>query len=82
MTTSPDRLGQIIAGMQAAGGGSFQLSLIDQGPDAGKWAVAVVFGREAADSPMASGASYGMSWVADLAVQQVLDKTRWGSIES
>lgn len=78
----PDRLGQIIAGLAGAGGGSFQLSLIDQGPDAGKWAVAVVFGRESADSPMAGGASYGMSKSADSAVQHILDETRWGSIES
>jgi len=75
-----DRLGQIIAGIEAAGVGHFQLTLIDQGPDAGKWACAVAFGREANDSPMIGGSSYAFTESADVAVAMVLFETRWGSI--
>lgn len=72
-----DRLDKIIKGLEAAGGGSFQLTLIDEGPDAGKWAVATVFGSEAAYSSMAAGSSVMVASSADTAVAFVLAETRW-----
>lgn len=72
-----DRLDKIIKGLEAAGGGSFQLTLIDEGPDAGKWAVAVAYGKEADDSPMVGAASYSMESTGDAAVAFVLAETRW-----
>lgn len=41
--------------------------------DAGDWSVAVQFGREAEDSPMAGGALYGYGATAEAAVQEALD---------
>lgn len=75
-----DRLEQIIKGITAAGGGSFQMTLIDEGSDAGNWAVAVVFGREAEDSPMVGGVSMMMAPTANDAIQHILDETRWADI--
>jgi hypothetical protein len=76
-----DRLGQIIAGLEAAGGGHFQLTLIDDGPDAGKWAVAVVFGREADDLQKSADLT-AIATSVDAAVETILLETRWGLFES
>lgn len=71
-----DRMHQIILGLQAAGEGSFQISL----SPTGEWVTAAVYGREAEDSPMAGAASYGVANDPWTAVRQVLDETRWGDL--
>lgn len=71
-----DRLNTIIAGLRQAGGGGFSLALHDDG----QWMAATEFGREAPDSPMAGGASYGMGPTAHAAVDMVLAETRWGDL--
>ena len=71
-----DQLGQIISGIQAAGEGSFHISLSENG----KWVTAVVYGREAPDSDMAAAASYGLSENPRIAVRQVLDETGWADL--
>jgi hypothetical protein len=50
-------------------GGSFGLSY---SPEREEWVVALEWGREAPDSPMAGAAAYGMDSVAAAAVEQAL----------
>lgn len=68
-----DRLDKIIAGITAAGQGTFALILNDRG----EWLTAAEYGKEADDSPMVGAASYGASPSANEAIQTVLDETRW-----
>lgn len=71
-----DRLSQIIAGITAAGEGSFQLSLSPEG----EWVAAAIYGREARHSDMAGAASYGVANNPWDAVRRVLDETRWDEL--
>lgn len=68
-----DRLDRIIAGLTAAGQGTFALILNSRG----EWLVAAEYGKEASDSPMVGAASYGIGQSANDAIQMVLDETRW-----
>lgn len=68
-----DRLDKIIAGITAAGQGTFALILNANG----EWLTAAEYGKEADDSPMVGAASYSASASANEAIQQVLGETRW-----
>jgi hypothetical protein len=68
------RLEQIVRGIKKAGSGHFQLTLIDQGPDTGKWAAAVVFGRDP------ETISYAMGYSSSEVIRQILDETGWSEL--
>lgn len=71
-----DRLDKIIAGIAAAGQGTFALILNANG----EWLTATEYGKEAANSLMVGAASYGASTSANEAIQKVLDETRWAEL--
>ena len=54
--------------------GTFHLSIVFD--EAGDWSTAFVFGREASDSPMAGGASYGYGKNLIEALRGIVDECR------
>lgn len=62
----------VIASKLAEQEGAFVLSCYD-----GKWTVAIEWGKEAKDSPMAAAAAYGTGDTAQFAVLSALRETGW-----
>lgn len=67
-----DTVEAIFADMRNQGGGTLTVVL----DEAGDWAAAYVFGREADDSPMAGGASYGVGASPYEALRMIVDECR------
>lgn len=69
-----DKLETITTRLEHEGGGHLGVAYIDHRAE---WLVAVEWGQEAEDSPMAGAASYGTGDTLEQALDQVLAETGW-----